>query len=438
LLCIQCSFFKWSCYGQSKRRAGLQMKFGRDKIEQAEGQRLTTEEQPRCRSFAKRWKMSIYLDNAATTKPLISLGALFAAHIEADWHNPSAMYPPAVRMERELARAREALARPVHADPACVVCNSGGTEGANTVILRGFRPAGERKLHFITSAYEHPCVYESFRTLEAQGHRVDYILPRADGKIHPQDVAERVAADTALVSVIHVQNETGALNDVAAIAAAVKAKNPDTLVHADGVQGYVKCSLDFPASSLDYYTASAHKLHGLKGVGVLFYKKGAPIKPYLLGGGQEGGLRSGTENTFGILAFAAAAEAYMARREANMEQMGRLKALLLEQLGDVPDMRILSPEDGVPYIVNLAFPGMRGEVLLHLLEQKGIYISTGSACSSKKGRLSRVHQSLDIPKEVSEGAVRLSFCPGNTGWEIETAAAEIKEALLRFRGLIRR
>ena len=149
--------------------------------------------------------MEIYLDNAATTKPSKALLPLFSAHVESEWKNPSAMYPPAVAAERQLRAARETLAGAVHADPAGVVFTSGGTEGANTAILRGYRAAGEKKLHFITSAYEHPCVYECFRALETAGHSVDYIRPRADGKIHPEDVAEKVREDTALVlSLIHI------------------------------------------------------------------------------------------------------------------------------------------------------------------------------------------------------------------------------------------
>ncbi len=382
--------------------------------------------------------MNIYLDNAATTKPSDCLAPLFSAHLEEDWYNPSAMYPPAVRMEGELAKAKDVLAGVIHADPACVLFTSCGTEGANTVILKGYRPAGGKKLHFITSAYEHPCVYMSFQALEGMGHSVDYVKPREDGSIHAEDVAKLVREDTALVSVMHVNNETGALNDVAGIAKAVKAKNAGTLVHSDGVQGYVKCPLDFGNSELDYYTVSAHKLHGFKGTGALFYKKNAPLKPYIIGGGQEKGLRSGTENTFGILAFARAVQEYMLHYEENIAKMRRLKALLLEKLGDVSDMRVFSPEDGAPHILNLAFPGIRGEVLLHLLEQKGIFVSTGSACSSKKGQLSRVHASLGVAKDVSENVVRVSFCPYNTEKEIEITAEEIKSALARFRGFIRR
>ncbi|MBQ9941722.1 MAG: cysteine desulfurase [Christensenellaceae bacterium] len=382
--------------------------------------------------------MSIYLDNAATTRPFPGLEALFKEHMETDWYNPSAMYPPAVAEEGKIKKAKETVASLIGADPACTVFNACGTEGANTVIFRGYRPEGGKKRHFITSAYEHPCVYECFRKLEEEGHSVDYILPAADGSIHPEQVAEKVGENTALVSIMHVNNETGAINDVAAIAAAVKAKNPAALVHADGVQAYGKIPLDFGRSALDYYTASAHKLHGLKGTGVLFYKKGSPLKAYLMGGGQEKGLRSGTENTFGILAFAAAAAEYKKDREAKMAHMRALKERLLAGLSAVQDVRIFSPKDGAPHILNLAFTGMRGEVLLHLLEQQGIYISTGSACSSKKGKTSRVHKALGVQSQVAECVVRISFCPENTLEEMDTVAQAITAALKRFRGFIRR
>lgn len=378
----------------------------------------------------------IYLDNAATTQPAACLEKLFLEHIKNKWYNPSAMYPPAVAMEREIRAAREFLCGILRADGA--IFNSCGTEGANTVIFKGWRRKGSRPLHFITTAYEHPCVYEAFRELQKQGHRVDFLNPGKDGRISLEQVAEKVEPDTALVAIMHVNNETGSVNDIAQIAAVVKRKNPDAVFYSDGVQSFLKVPFDMAASQVDYYTASAHKIHGLKGTGALFYQKNTPLRAYLLGGGQEGALRSGTENTFGILAFAAAAREYL---ENHTEKLAHMRGLLCQARQDllrIPDAVCITPEHCAPHILNIAFPGMRGEVLLHLLEEKEIYVATGSACSSGKIGYSRIHKSMGISKEISECALRLSFCPENTAEEIEETVAAIREILEKYRGFIRR
>lgn len=381
----------------------------------------------------------IYFDNAATTRPIEGIEKLAESYCAADWYNPSAMYPEAVAQETRLNRCRRVLAAPINADPACVIFNSCGTEGANTVIFRGYRAQGARRLHFITSAYEHPCVYNSFKRLEEEGHDVSIVDPRADGHIHAEDVAALVREDTALVSIMHVNNETGAVNDVAGIAAAVKAKNANALFHADGVQGYMKCPLDFGSSAIDYYTVSAHKLHALKGTGALFYKKGCPIKPYIIGGGQEGALRSGTENTFGIYVFAAAIEDYAAHREEYVAKMLALRTRFYEGLSRIPGVIDLCPKEGyAPHLVNVAIEGMRGEVLLHLLEKQGIAISTGSACSSKKKKQSRIHAHLKLPRETEEGIIRISLCAHNTEAEVDETLKQIEAALGKFRRFVRR
>ena len=380
--------------------------------------------------------MKIYLDNAATTKPLDSLKKLFEEHLNDDWYNPSAMYPDAVRIENELKRARDILLNAVRADQ--MIFTSGGTESANTVIFDGYRKAGGRRLHFITSEYEHPCVYESMKILVEQGHSVTYIAPQADGTIDGDELASMVKEETALISIMHVNNETGAVNDIDSLARKAKEVNKKVLFHADGVQGFLKCPFDMYNSPIDYYSASAHKIHGLKGTGALFYKKGAPLRPYAVGGGQQAGLRSGTENTLGIMAFAQAVEAYQKDWEIIHQHILNLRARLLENLANVDGMLVLSPVSGAPHILNLSFPGMRGEVLLHILEKDGIYISTGSACSSKKGKLSRTHKALGLDQQAAAGAVRISFSRYNTLEEMDLAAEKIIDALKQYRGFIRR
>ena len=378
----------------------------------------------------------IYLDNAATTKPLDSLFALFGTYIQEAWYNPSSLYPPAVEAERSMNRSRAFLCDCIHAPHA--IFTSGGTEAANTVIQLGYRKRGSQPLHFITSLYEHPCVYESFVKLQEAGHSVDFVRPdKTSGTIEAQTVADLVRADTALVSIMHVQNETGAVNDITAIAAAVKQKNSETLFHSDGVQGFLRIGFDMENSLVDYYTASAHKLHGLKGTGILFYKKGTPLKAVFFGGGQELSLRPGTENTFGIAAFEHATKTFLQSKDAAMQIMQNLHEKLTNGLVELGATLLSPTQNCAPYIVNVAFPGLRGEVLLHLLEAKGIYIATGSACSSKK-RTFRVQEALGYGADVAECAVRYSLSSFTTEAEIETTLIETKKAVSGFAGFIRR
>lgn len=376
----------------------------------------------------------IYLDNAATTKPSPALAALWEAYTREKWYNPSALYTPALFVEKEITAARKRLCQVIGAPHALFL--SGGTEAANMVAQHGWRKRGSKKLHFITSMYEHPCVYESFRALSAAGHAVDFVKPNKAGVVAPEDVAMLVREDTALVSILHVHNETGAINDIAAIAKAVKGKNPETLFYADGVQGFLHVPFSMRNTAVDYYAVSAHKVHGFKGTGALFFQSNTPLHPFILGGGQEKGLRGGTENTWGIFAFDAAVQAYQKKQAAYTAHMERLKNHLLAALRSL-DAVIITPKDSAPHIVNAAFPGLRGEVLLHLLEADHIYIATGSACSSKN-RTGRVHHALGYAQEIAESVVRISFCPENTIEEIDITIEKIKIAQEKFRGVIRR
>ena len=383
--------------------------------------------------------LKIYLDNAATTRPYQGIEKLFAEHASDGWYNPSAMYPSAVEAEHKLNDARRSVAAAVNARPDQVIFTSGGTESSNSIVKKGWRGKGSQKVHFVTSRYEHACIHGSMKELEQMGYPVTYVSARKDGHIHPEDVAEAVNENTALVSIMHVNNETGAVNDIAAIAAAVKRKNSDTMVHSDGVQGYLKVPFSFNDTQLDYYTASAHKIHGLKGCGCIIAKPNTPFKGYIIGGGQERGLRSGTENTLGIYAFGNAAQKYLENRAEYLTHMSKLREKAVELLSAEVGFHLLSPtEDYAPHILNVSFDGMRGEVLLHLLEREGIAVSTGSACSSKKSRDFRIHEHLGLSREIMEGALRISFCPENTFEEIEAAAAAIHNALKQFRRFVRR
>ncbi len=377
----------------------------------------------------------IYLDNAATTQPLPICSDIYTEYAREFWQNPSALYADATGVHKKVDEAKKTLLRAFGSSEHKCIFTSCGSESANMVVLRGARQ--KKNMNYVCGGAEHPCVEESFKYLAEQGYPVTFIKPDKQGVITPAQVAEVVDENTALVSVMHVNNETGAKNDIERIAVAVKAKNPQAMFFADGVQAYCKERLKSTAN-IDYYTVSAHKLHAHKGTGAVFYKENAPLKPYILGGGQEGGLRSGTQNTLGILSFAAAVT-YLAEK-VDGEQMTLVRDAFLQACDGIEDVVLLTPkntEHACRHIVNLCVSGVRGETLLHMLEQQGICISTGSACSSKKGK-SRIAKALSLTEEEAEGAIRISFSPFTTKEEVLIAADEIKKGAEQLRRFTRK
>jgi cysteine desulfurase len=376
----------------------------------------------------------IYLDNAATTRPLGSIRGLLDDYLENGWHNPSALYAPAVLDAKKMEQARETLKKGFGAGLFEVLFTSSGTEGDAAVILGGAKK--QKAMHYITSEVEHAAVYQAMLRLREAGHDVTFIKPDRYGRVDPDAVAGAVRDDTVLVSIMHVNNQTGAISDISRIARSVKAKNPNTLFHSDGVQAFLRVGMQ-DVSCIDYYTVSAHKIHGLKGVGAVFYKKGMPLKALIPGGGQEKNLRSGTENTFGIEAFAHAAGYFLERKKEIENHLSELKKVFLAGIGALTDVEVLTPPDGADHIVCLMIKDVRGEVLLHTLEDKQIYISTGAACTSKKG-VSRAALGLGLSRAQADGIVRVSFCPFNTADEADSAAKGMAEAAQALRIFTRR
>lgn len=377
----------------------------------------------------------IYLDNAATTRPLEELKEIYTAYAADAWQNPSALYACATRVQKQIDDAKGTLLRVFGGQGHKCFFTSCGSESANTVILRGAKQ--KKNMHYVCGGAEHPCVEESFKFLQNAGYGVTFVPTNKNGVVSPEAVANAVTEDTALVSIMHVNNETGAKNDIERIAALVKAKNPHAMFHSDGVQAFCKERLQ-NTSNIDYYTVSAHKLHAHKGTGAVFYKDHTPLKPYILGGGQENGLRSGTQNTLGILSFAAAAEYFETIVDPGHVHI--LKEIFLNECSNIPDVEVLSPEneaDACAHIVNISVLGVNGETLLHTLEAAGVYISTGSACSSKKGK-SRIAAALGLSQEEAAGAVRISFSPFNTEEEVRFAAREIEKNAAVLRKFMRK
>ncbi len=357
----------------------------------------------------------IYLDNAATTRPRRRALERAQAFHEELFYNPSALYGGGFAVRAKLNAFRgELLAAVADAERFELVFTSGGTEADDHAVL-----AGARRGNAVTTAGEHAAVYRSFLELKNRSVEPRFAPVLRDGRVDAEALLRLVDDKTSLVSVVHVNNETGAVNDIAALARAVKEKNPRTLFHADGVQAFGKVNVRLP-KEVDLYSVSAHKIGGVKGTGALIKRKSLALPPYLHGGGQENGLRSGTENTFGIAAFAYAAEEQFGALEREGARLLALRERLWEWL-DKALFRRVSPADGTPYILAVSAAGMRGEVLQRMLFERGVCLGTGSACASKN-RFSRVLTACGWGEDVLDGALRVSFSQATSEEEAAEAA----------------
>jgi len=370
---------------------------------------------------------SAYLDNSATTRPSENVIEAMAQCMRDGFYNPSSQYAPAVESEKNMAACRAEIARALKVAPEEIFFTSGGTEANNLAIL-GAAKVRRGQGHFIVNATEHPSVLTAFEEVEKMGHRLTVLPVLSDGT-PDMDAYRRALEDKpAFVSVMQVNNETGAMANIKKMADMAKKADPKCLFHVDGVQGFAR--VPFDARLVDLYTLSGHKIHGPKGVGALYIKKGVRIGARQIGGGQEKGLRSGTENTPGIAGLRAAVlemKAVPGLAACLMEK--KLRFLSLVQAA-VPESLVNGPQpdQAAPHIINLSFPCVRGEVMLHALEAKNVFCSTGSACSSKKRHVSAVLTAMGLSADRAEGALRFSFSPYTTDEEIDYAAQCIGES----------
>lgn len=360
----------------------------------------------------------IYLDNAATTKPDARALEQAGVYATEKFYNPSALYKEGFALQSELKKARSALLSKVADETAFeLIFTSCGTESDNQAIF-----SFARRGNAVTTEGEHSAVLSPFGELKNRGIAQPRYAPlQKDGRVDVEKLLALVDDKTSFVSVMHVNNEVGAVNDINGIAKLVKQKNPRVIFHSDGVQAYGKIPLRL-AKEVDLYSISAHKIGGLKGVGALIKRKSLTLPAYLLGGGQESGRRSGTENTFGIMQFVYAAENKFASLK---DDFARLTAYR-EKLWSLLDKEVytrLSTEHGTPYILSVSAVGLRGEILLHMANDQGLIIGTGSACSSNaKTRFSRVILACGYDERTADGVLRLSFSPETTEEEIEKTA----------------
>ncbi|MBO4384323.1 MAG: cysteine desulfurase [Clostridia bacterium] len=373
----------------------------------------------------------IYFDNSATTPCLPEAGAEALKYMTSQYFNPAAAYAPAVQTEREVNAARAYVLSEISREPGDLIFTSCGTESNNTAVF-GSLSAMRSKGRVIVSAVEHPSVYEAAIELRERGYDVVFAPVDATGRVRLDALGGLVNADTRLVSIMHVNNESGAVNDINAIRALIKKAAPDCLLHVDGVQAFMK----LPPVGCDLYSVSGHKLHAPKGVGALYVKKGVRLKPYLVGGGQEAGLRSGTTNVPGIMAFSLAVRDFSAHRDEYVSGMEAVRSRLYNDLSSIKDVKLNGPGpgEGAPHILNVSFMGVRGEVLLNALSERGLMVSTGSACAAHKRGRNRILNAMGILGERQDGAIRFSFSHFNTVGEADAAAGIIEEQV----GILRR
>lgn len=380
----------------------------------------------------------IYFDNSATTQVLPESAERTHQAMTVDYFNPAGAYGAAYAVEKQVRQARTNIAEFLHVLPSEIYYTSGATESNNIAVL-GTITSAKGKSRIITTMIEHPSVYETIRYAESRfGVEVVYAPLRDDGTVNPAGFIELLNDQTSLVSIMHVNNELGSINDLSFLADSIRRYAPNAVFHSDGVQAFLKTE---PVSMFcDLYSVSGHKFHAPKGVGFLYMKKGTRNSGGQIGGGQENNFRSGTTNVPGILGMDTALCIYRSNIVAWHEAMKKVKSRLFSNLSIIPDTVLNGPsiENGVPHILNMSFLGIRAEVLLHALEQNGVIISTGSACSSKKIGKNRVLSSVGITGARQEGAVRFSFSPMNTVEEADIASTIIEEQVRFLRRYKRR
>jgi cysteine desulfurase len=381
----------------------------------------------------------VYLDNSATTPVLPEVAAAIHDILINNFGNPSSMHRMGVAAERVMTDTRRVLAAQCAVSEQDFFFTSGGTEANNLAVKGVARRMHRRGRHLITTRVEHPSVLYSFRVLEGEGFDVTYLNVDEKGRVSAEEMVAAVRDDTTLVSIMHVNNEVGSIMPVATIGPLIKKKNPATLFHVDAVQSFGKLPVSPGAWQADLLTLSAHKIHGPKGVGVLWKRTGIHLEPLMHGGDQEGSLRPGTENMAGIAGFAVATRLATTQREENMAKMDKLKkAFLGGLLQKIPDVVINSPADGAPHIVNITIPDIKGEVLVHALEEAGVYLSTGSACHSHRADPSHVLLAMGRTAKEIEASLRISFSALNTEEEIYYTLESLQEAVSALQLVTRR
>ena len=372
--------------------------------------------------------MTVYLDNSATTKPSQAVAAAVTKQMESGWYNPSALYRPALEVQKELEAVRETVRKAAGAAGQTVIFTSGGTEADNLALL-GHLKSRRKPGRVLISSVEHPAVSACADEIRKMGHAVEEIPAGQDGTVDLAKLEAMMGEDVLLISVMQVNNETGGVEPLEEIVSLRNRLAPEAAIHVDGVQGFLRMPLEFNRLGIQSYAFSGHKIHGLKGTGALIVRKDHPVRPVQFGGGQEGNIRSGTENTFGIIALGEAVKTW--DPEAN-DRMRRLKIRLRDALLEkIPEAGVNGPEESTercaPHILNIALMPVRSQTMLFALEGDGVYVSAGSACASRKQKISPVLKAMGVSTERADCSLRFSLCPYTTEEEIDYAAACVEK-----------
>lgn len=365
--------------------------------------------------------MEVYLDNSATTRCFDEVAQLMMKIMCEDYGNPSSMHHKGVEAEQYLRYARETLARILKVNEKEILFTSGGTESDNIALI-GTAMANHRAgRHLITTQIEHPAILQTMRYLEEQGFRITYLPVDKQGRIRLNDLERTMTKDTILVSIMHTNNEIGSLQPIAEAGELIKRINPKTAFHVDAVQGFGKFRIYPSRMKIDLLSVSGHKIHGPKGVGFLYVNDKLKISPIMYGGGQQKGMRSGTENVPGIAGLAKAAEMMYKNLDADMERMYELRDMFVEGVSRIEDVRVngCPGKDNAAHIISLSVRGIRSEVLLHALEDREIYVSAGSACASNKPQTSATLKAIGLERDLLDSTIRFSFSVFTTKEEIE-------------------
>lgn len=394
--------------------------------------------------------MEAYLDNAATTKVSERVRDIMVETLDVDYGNPSSMHKKGIEAERYIKNARDIIAKILKVEPKEIVFTSGGTESNNFALIGAALANARAGKHIITTQFEHPSVHNPLISLEDLGFRISYIPVDHNGWIDQKALLDEIKEDTILVSVMYVNNEIGAKQDISAISKMIKEKKPDILFHVDAIQGFGKYTIYPKREGIDLMSVSGHKIHGPKGSGFVYVKDRVKIKPIIHGGGQQKGMRSGTENVTAIAGLGEAVREIYEHHEDKVKHLYELKELFIQKVTEIEDVTvnaIFAEEDAplsdrihktAPHVVSVSFAGVRSEVLLHALEEKGIYVSSGSACASNHPSLSGTLKAIGIDEALLDSTIRFSFSVNTTKEEIEYAVEELKKIVPMLRRFTRK
>ena len=388
----------------------------------------------------------IYLDNSATTRPFNEVREIMNSSMDVDFGNPSSMHNLGVVSENYIKKAKEQIAKTLKCKELEILFTSGGTESDNMAIIGGCRANARVGKHIITSSIEHPAILETCAFMEKQGYEVTYLPVGKDGRVKIDDLKAALRKDTVIVSIMHVNNEIGSVMPLEEIGRAVKENNPSTLFHVDSVQGYGKYRINPKKLNIDLLSISGHKIHGPKGIGVLYIADKTKISPIIFGGGQQKAMRSGTENVPGIAGIGLAAEIIYSDFDEKMNRLYELKQYFVSELLKIENVSvnglITNASDGsdiesikmtAPHVVSASIKGVRAEVMLHSLEDKGIYVSSGSACATNKPSISATLKSIGLPAELLDSTIRFSMSVETTREDIDYTLDVLNELIPQLR-----